>query len=308
MEPLGACLRQPVRERLDHDGSVVIVLGLVALHELVGPESRRNGERAHVVRQPGLHGGDVVRERAVRVVLPSLGLLAEHRQCHPTRQHDVVSLAVGPPEAVGGARLQAPGSDDLIEQLVRVGEQLASLRSEVRVVEDLRIGTLQLPRGEEERPVDDRAEFLERGLQRARAREGRRRDVVGAPRDRRLVLERDAIGEQRGLLSLLVLSSELRLELAVPLVEGDLAVGVEQRRDHPDHAGGVDDVDHGMGVRGRDADRGVLARRGRTADQQREIDPAPLHLLRDVDHLVEGRGDQSRAPDDVAAFLKGSVK
>ena len=70
MQPLGAGLRQPVGERLDHDRSVVVVLGLVPLHELVGAEPRGDRERADVVGEPGLGGRDEVRERSVRLLAP----------------------------------------------------------------------------------------------------------------------------------------------------------------------------------------------------------------------------------------------
>jgi len=43
----------------------------------------------------------------------------------------------------------------------------------------------------------------------------------------------------------------------------------------------------------------VLPRRRRAADQERQLDAAPLHLAGDVDHLIERRCDQARQPDDV---------
>ena len=42
--------------------------------------------------------------------------------------------------------------------------------------------------------------------------------------------------------------------------------------------------------------------------EQRELDPAPLHLLRDRDHLVERRRDEPGEPDDVAVLLEGDVQ
>ena len=46
-------------------------------------------------------------------------------------------------------------------------------------------------------------------------------------------------------------------------------------------------MDGGLRVLRRDADGGVLPGRRRPADEQREVHPAPLHLLRDDDHLIE---------------------
>ena len=66
---------------------------------------------------------------------------------------------------------------------------------------------------------------------------------------------------------------------------------------------------HGrLPVLGRDADGRVLPRRGRTADEQREVDPAALHLLRDRDHLVERGRDEAGEPDDVAVLLERDVE
>ena len=80
MEPLRRRLREPVGEGLHHDRAVVVVVGLVPLDELVHPEARRDGERADVVGQSRLDRRDEVGERAVRLGLATVGLLAEHRQ------------------------------------------------------------------------------------------------------------------------------------------------------------------------------------------------------------------------------------
>jgi hypothetical protein len=46
----------------------------------------------------------------------------------------------------------------------------------------------------------------------------------------------------------------------------------------------------------------VLLRGRGTADQERQSEPAPLHLTRHVDHLVERWSDQAREPDEITAF------
>ena len=61
-------------------------------------------------------------------------------------------------------------------------------------------------------------------------------------------------------------------------------------------------------VGGRDPDRRVLARGRRAADQQRQLEPAPLHLLGHVHHLVERRRDQAGEPDGVCALGDGGVE
>ena len=42
--------------------------------------------------------------------------------------------------------------------------------------------------------------------------------------------------------------------------------------------------------------------------EQRDVEPLPLHLRRQVDHLVEGRRDQPGEADDVGALLLGGVE
>ena len=61
-------------------------------------------------------------------------------------------------------------------------------------------------------------------------------------------------------------------------------------------------------VGGRDADRGVLLGGGGAADQQRDRELSPRHLLGDHDHLVQRRRDESRQADDVGAQLDCGVE
>ena len=84
--------------------------------------------------------------------------------------------------------------------------------------------------------------------------------------------------------------------------------GVEKIGDDADHAGGVEDVHRRLAVLRRDADGRVLLRGRRAADEERQLDAAALHLLRDRDHLVERRRDEPRQPDDVAVLLERDVE
>ena len=74
--------------------------------------------------------------------------------------------------------------------------------------------------------------------------------------------------------------------------------------DDPDDARGVEDVHRRLPVLRRDAYRGVLPRGRRASDEEREVEPAALHLLRDADHLVERRRDEPGEADDVAVLLR----
>ena len=107
----------------------------------------------------------------------------------------------------------------------------------------------------------------------------------------------------------------LRVDGAQPLLVGarlgvEVAAlfGIEQPGDDADDARGVEDVHGRLRVGGRDPHRGVLLRRRRAADQQRQLEPAPLHLLRHVHHLVERRRDEPGEPDEVAVLVHRGVE
>ena len=91
-------------------------------------------------------------------------LLAEHRKPHPVVEREVVSVGVRGPKAVDAAGFQPPLCLDLVEQLLRVGEQLARRGAMRGVVEDRGVLALQLPGMEEKGPVDVLAELGDRGL------------------------------------------------------------------------------------------------------------------------------------------------
>ena len=95
---------------------------------------------------------------------------------------------------------------------------------------------------------------------------------------------------------------------AVLRVEPHAPFRVEQIADHSDDARGVEHVQRRAAVLRRDPNGRVLLRRRRAADQERQLDPASLHLLRDVHHLVERRRDQAREADDVAVLLERGVE
>ena len=84
--------------------------------------------------------------------------------------------------------------------------------------------------------------------------------------------------------------------------------GLEEIGDDGGDARGVEDVDNRLRVGGCDPNRGVLPRRCRSADQEREIQTAPFHLTRHIDHLVERGSDQPRQADDVRTLGGRSIE
>ena len=111
------------------------------------------------------------------------------------------------------------------------------------------------------------------------------------------------------------LAALLRMRQPQPLlvrpvlgVEQRFPALVEQIREHADHSRRIEDVQGRLRVLRGDPDRRVLSRGRRAANEERESKPAPLHLLRDVDHLVERRRDEAREPHDVAVLLDRRVE
>ena len=62
-------------------------------------------------------------------------------------------------------------------------------------------------------------------------------------------------------------------------------------------------MDHRVRVLGLDLDRGMELGGGRAADQERDGEALALHLLGDMDHLIERGGDEPGQPDDVGIDL-----
>ena len=81
-------------------------------------------------------------------------LLAKHREPHAVVERDVIAVGVRGPEAVDAAGFQPLIRLDLVQQLLRVFEQLTCSSAMRGVVENRWVLALQLPRVEEERPVD----------------------------------------------------------------------------------------------------------------------------------------------------------
>src|SRR5439155_18026040 len=129
-----------------HDRVIVVVLRGERGGELVRAETGGYRERAQVVA----FGSDVVGQAAVRARVAVIRLLAQEAEARSLVQDDVVALGRRRPEAEDASRDEEPLLDDPVEQALRVVEELARRG----LLEDRRVLALQLPRVEEELPVD----------------------------------------------------------------------------------------------------------------------------------------------------------
>ena len=138
------------------------------LDERIHADAGRHCERADVIRHERSHGRDEIGQRSIRFTVRDRLLLAQHVE---PRQlvlpgvvlvhHDVVAVRVGRPETVDRARLKPALFDDALEQLLRVLEELARRRAVCRVIENRGESAFEFPRGEEERPVDERHQLFD---------------------------------------------------------------------------------------------------------------------------------------------------
>ena len=299
VQVLGERLGEPVGERLDHDRAVVVVLGLEARGELVGAVDR-DRERAEVVAGRRDVVGEASGSGASRRSRPAgAGTGSASRPS----SDDVVALGARRPEAVDAAR----------------PEQLVARRS--RRAAPARRRRARAPRAARGSPgtCPSAPTRGRRTASRCTARSSR------ASARRRASPVNDGVGRSSNATRVPVrarrLDREQRLaararraaRAAAPAARGSRRRAsrarsrVEQARDDADDARGVEHVHRRLRVLGRDPHRGVLLRRRRAADQQRQVEAAPLHLARDVDHLVERRRDQARRGRRRRAPLGGAV-
>ena len=138
---------------------------------------------------------------------------------------------------------------------------------------------------EEELPVDVVDEVGHGGGDLPRPGEGRCRQVV--EREVRAIGARLGQRQQRPLQLLGMLTPEPLLKLAVLGVQRGTTSRVEQARDDVRDAARVEHVDGLRSVLRSDLHGGVLARRRRASDQERQLETRALELARDVHHLVE---------------------
>ena len=301
MQVLGEGLGQAVRQCLGHDRAVVVVLGGEPRGQLVDTEAGRHRERADVV----VRGSHEVGQREIRLVVAMVDLLAQHREAHAVFENDVVSVSARRPEAVDATRVQQALRLDLAQQLLRVTEQLARRGALRRAVEDCRVLALELPRVEEERPVDVLAQRFEIRLDGARACERRlwQRVEINPPPAFPGSVERQHLALDR-----CVLRAQLFLQCAVVAVELGAPARVEEVGHDANDARCIEHVHGRAAVRGCDAHRGVLLGGCRTTDQQWDLNPASRHLLGHVDHLVERGCDEARQSHRVGTELDRGVQ
>ena len=253
----GERLGQPVGERLDHDRAVVVVLALeAAAPASSAPMPGRHGERAEVVGD-GRSPRGAMKSASDRFGLPSAiasccrSMLnrassprARDRRCRRRCRRRRSPRARSRRRR---ARVSSLLVDDALEQRLRVLVQLARRRAVLRMVEDRREASLQLPRREEERPVDVRHELLERHVvEHAAADERRRRAACSRAQSicSRLASAASYGSSGRSLARAVLLAQPLLLRRGSSRSNAGAPLVAQQARHDVDHARRVEHV-HG---------------------------------------------------------------
>ncbi len=179
------------------------------------------------------------------------------------------------------------------QQLLGRAEEITGRGAVLGVVEDLRILAFQFPGGEEESPIDEARQLVERlPLDHAPADEGWLGNVLGTPHDGRLAGIGRGIGHQRASLFVGVNLAQLLLLGAGFLGESVPLRGIQQRGNHAHRARGIEHMQGGTAALGRNLDCRVFAIGSGAADEQGLGKAPAFHFLRHVHHLVERGCDQ----------------
>ena len=173
MEVFRERLGEPVRERLEEDARVVVMVGLEGGGPRLRPEAGSDRERSDVVRHAALARRHEVREREVGPAFRAPHLLAKGPHdgepgavpARSVRREDldvVLADRAGGEEAEDGAGLEPALGDDPVEHRPGVRVERAGHLADHRVVEDQGEPSGELPRTEERRPVDPLDDLGER--------------------------------------------------------------------------------------------------------------------------------------------------
>ena len=135
-------LGKPVRQRLHHDGGIVVALGLQVFGDQVRLGARRHHKRADPVLA---FRRDEIRQRIVRALIVLLHLLAQREERVARLQPDIVAHRVRAPEADHRLRLEPGLADELLHHCFGVAPEPARRLTDLVIVEDLREPPGEIP-------------------------------------------------------------------------------------------------------------------------------------------------------------------
>merc|ERR1719183_1803779 len=290
-------LAQAVGDRVEQDRLVDLATRMELLLHLLDANAAGARERADVVALLR----DEVRV-AHRDVLVHILLLTQTVERYGlvgrALADDVITHTASGPDADDRMSLNQTGGNDIIHHLVRLIEHLLCHGAARLIFEDVRVPLVrvfpaQIVQAEERAPIDVLADFIQVVLLEGNVpssnwlRRGALSEINLQALGLRL-LDREPLLVHE---PLVVLGADL-VVLVLDVVQVVLGAGPNQRLHYGHSAGGVQDVDRLLALR-RELHRGVALRRRRAADEERLLEALGLHLLRNVNHLVKRKSNQS---------------
>ena len=195
-----------------------------------------------------------------------------------------------------------------MQHRLRVGVEFLGLLAHHRIVEDNRVLALQLPRLEKWCPVNVFRDFGQVVILKIAVAQ-----KLGLVHGRGLPIYLDTV------FAGLVNHHKILVLLAFGMIHAQLGVfGLDvaeniflrflvlcQFARHRNRPRSIEHVDDRARIMRVNLDRRVDARRGGTANEQRDFEALPLHFLGHTHHFVEARRNQSAQADDVHVFEFG---
>ena len=159
---LGERFGEAVGQRLGHDRGIIVIGVLEALDDGFLADAGGHREGADIIGKAAGARRDEIGERDIGAAFAACELLTQRVQRRDRlaarlvgENENVVAVAVRRPESDDRAGAEPLLGDHLAQHVLRIGEQAPRRFADHLVVEDRRIFAVELPGGEERRPVDE---------------------------------------------------------------------------------------------------------------------------------------------------------
>src|SRR3990167_2398412 len=165
MQPFCAGLGQAIGQRLEENGVVIVQVRLEAGYVRIDADAGVHCKRTDPILASTFTRRDEIGEAEVGAIVGLLRLLPQAMQDGRSgfrRKFGVIPDRPRRPQPGHRARAQPAFADDGVEHGLGIGEQLARLAADHRVVQYLRVASGQFPGLEERRPIDDVSQFGKR--------------------------------------------------------------------------------------------------------------------------------------------------
>ena len=324
VQQLGKGFGQTIRQRLQHDGAVIVICLFKLGEFFLDARTRGNCKRTDVIPDRTLAAvfrRNKITQAQVGIAGGLFVLLTQVVPGHHCRatlfitvDFNVLAIVhtVGGEQAHHAMRLQPFATDDFFQHGLGVGEHFFRLYAHYGIVEYLRIRTRKIPGLEIRAPVNmcgDLGQVVV--LQQLHAGERRRNRLDLRPIGFKTIGARLGNRNQHRPLLARVLLTHL-VVLGMQIIEIFAAHGFVLRQQAAAHGHAARGIGHphrgAVAVARCNFHRRVYARGRCPADQQRHGKTLTLHFTRHMRHFFQRRRDQPRQADDVGFFRARHVQ